>query len=201
MPHKYQPRRSLFAAIVWLAFTVLIPQNQGHAGWLRCRLARSSVQSCCSPVRLCPPVCCRHAHHHRGQFHEVRVIDSAATDRQSNAATDITSNGKPPGESIPVNKSAAKKEVWKSLFDGKTLDGWAATEFGGEGDVYVEDGSIILGFGSPLTGVTYKGSHPKTNYEIRLDAMRMEGSDFFCGLTFRSRIHTAALSLEGGEVE
>src|ERR1041384_5959807 len=35
-----------------------------------------------------------------------------------------------------------------------------------------------------MTGVTYTNPIPKLNYEIELDAMRVEGNDFFCGLTF-----------------
>ena len=41
-----------------------------------------------------------------------------------------------------------------SLFDGKTLRGWKPSPFGGHGDVEVEDGKIVLGFGEPLTGIT-----------------------------------------------
>ena len=73
---------------------------------------------------------------------------------------------------------------WNKLFDGKSLEGWEVTNFGGEGDVLVEDEAIILGFGSSLTGVTYHGDLPRTNYEVRLDAMQVEGIDFFCGMTF-----------------
>jgi hypothetical protein len=74
---------------------------------------------------------------------------------------------------------------WKSLFDGTSLGDWKKTSFGGgEGDVSVTDGAIVLEVGKDLTGVTWTGAHPKTNYEIALDAMRVEGNDFFCGLTF-----------------
>lgn len=80
----------------------------------------------------------------------------------------------------PVEAEAA----WKPLFDGKSLEGWVSTNFGGEGDVSVDDGKITLEMGSSLTGITYTGDVPKTNYEIRLDAMPVDGIDFFCGLTF-----------------
>jgi len=72
-----------------------------------------------------------------------------------------------------------------SLFDGKTLENWKITNFGGEGDVRVEDGKILLPFGSELTGITWKGQPPaRQNYEISLEAQRIDGTDFFCGLTF-----------------
>lgn len=96
-----------------------------------------------------------------------------------------------PGEEPPPNASSAAstessgEKQWRPLFDGKSLDGWRVTQFGGEGDVYVEDKTLHLGFGSPLTGVTStRGDLPKTNYELRLQAQRVDGTDFFCGLTF-----------------
>ena len=35
-----------------------------------------------------------------------------------------------------------------------------------------------------MTGVTYTGTVPKSNYEVRFEAQRIEGSDFFASLTF-----------------
>jgi hypothetical protein len=72
----------------------------------------------------------------------------------------------------------------RSLFDGKTLNVWKSTAFGGEGEVLVEDGQIVMRAGNPLTGITWTGEYPRTNYEISLEAQRVDGSDFFCGLTF-----------------
>ena len=59
---------------------------------------------------------------------------------------------------------------WKALFNGEDLDGWKATEFGGEGDVKVKDGAIILNTGSDMTGITYLGKIPKNNYELLIEA-------------------------------
>ncbi|UCE48142.1 MAG: DUF1080 domain-containing protein, partial [Phycisphaerales bacterium] len=80
----------------------------------------------------------------------------------------------------------ARSQVTESsLFDGKTLGNWQITDFGGQGDVYVKDGVIHLEMGNDMTGITWGAPLPfKTNYEITLEAMRVEGSDFFCGLTF-----------------
>jgi hypothetical protein len=82
--------------------------------------------------------------------------------------------------------SAVDEPKARSLFDGKTLDGWQVAEFGGDGRVMVEDGRIVLETGATLTGITYKKGEelPKSNYEITCEAMRVDGSDFFCGLTF-----------------
>jgi hypothetical protein len=72
---------------------------------------------------------------------------------------------------------------WKSLFDGSSLDGWRETPFSGHGAVRVENGAIVLGKGV-LTGITRTGDFPKFNYEVRLEAMRADGYDFFAGITF-----------------
>ena len=73
---------------------------------------------------------------------------------------------------------------WRPLFDGMTLLGWQSTPFAGHGDVEVEDGQLMLKFGEPLTGVSYTGDVPRDGYELELDARRVDGSDFFVGLTF-----------------
>jgi hypothetical protein len=78
---------------------------------------------------------------------------------------------------------AKEKEI--VLFDGTSLKNWKKTDFGGEGDVAVEKGLLILERGSPLTGVTWTGPElPKTNYEVILEAKLMKGFDFFCGIGF-----------------
>jgi len=78
-----------------------------------------------------------------------------------------------------------KTVAWRELFDGRTLADWKITNFGGEGDVTAKDGEIHLETGSPLTGITYKGKQlPRTNFEISLEAMKVDGIDFFCALTF-----------------
>jgi Domain of Unknown Function (DUF1080) len=74
-------------------------------------------------------------------------------------------------------------EGWVSFFDGKTLTGWRETDFAGHGTVELESGLIVLNTGDPLTGVNWTNRLPNTNYEVALDAMRVTGSDFFCGLT------------------
>ena len=73
---------------------------------------------------------------------------------------------------------------WRPLFDGKSLKGWRETAFTGRGPVRVADGALILGPGKPLAGVTYTSEFPRTNYEIRYEAARRQGGDFFASLTF-----------------
>jgi hypothetical protein len=73
---------------------------------------------------------------------------------------------------------------WEKLFDGKTLYGWKPTDFVGQNEVLVEDGKIVMRVGEDLTGINYTNEVLRMNYEIYLEAMRVDGSDFFCGLTF-----------------
>jgi len=82
-----------------------------------------------------------------------------------------------------TDTESPQAEVVK-LFDGKTLAGWKVTPFGGEGEVFVEDGAIVLEMGNDMTGINWTKPFPKMNYEISLEAMRTGGGDFFCGLTF-----------------
>jgi len=84
-----------------------------------------------------------------------------------------------------------------SLFDGRTLGQWKVTEFGGQGDVSVKDGTITLEMGNDLTGINWAGPLVRMNYEITLEAMRVEGSDFFCGLTFPVGSNPCSLILGG----
>jgi len=87
----------------------------------------------------------------------------------------------------PAKKPPKKKEdpfAWKSMFDGKTLKGWKVPKFGGDGEVSVKDGTIVLGMGNPMTGITYTGKLPKDNYEVTLEAKRTKGIDFFATTTF-----------------
>jgi len=87
----------------------------------------------------------------------------------------------------PADSAKAPDEdpyAWKLLFDGKTLEGWKVPSFGGEGEVYVQDGRIILGEGRMMTGIALKGEPPRTNYELQWEGMRVDGEDFFCATTF-----------------
>jgi len=85
---------------------------------------------------------------------------------------------------LPLAAGAADPSAWLPLFDGMTLGGWKSTPFGGEGEVRVEAGAIRLGMGSDMTGITWSEEFPKQDYEIEFEARRVDGNDFFCGLTF-----------------
>lgn len=81
----------------------------------------------------------------------------------------------------------AKTESAQILFNGRNLDGWRTVDqfsFEEHGSVVVQGGEIILSAGQPATGIAWKGKLPTDNYELTLEARRLEGDDFFCGLTF-----------------
>lgn len=84
----------------------------------------------------------------------------------------------------PAADRAEPPADWQPLFDGKELGHWKSTPFGGEGEVTAADGVLRIAMGADLSGVTWKGEFPRQNFEIALEARRVEGSDFFCGLTF-----------------
>jgi hypothetical protein len=79
-----------------------------------------------------------------------------------------------------------KKDAgWKSLWDGKTLNGWKPADYFGAGKVHVRDGMIVLEKGKIMTGLVYtRGDFPKTDYEVSFEGKRIAGSDFFCTTTF-----------------
>jgi hypothetical protein len=102
-------------------------------------------------------------------------------------------------QSAPAQEQTASAEVpaEMNLFDGKTLGDWEITDFGGQGKVYVKDGAIYLEQGNDMTGITWRGPLIRMNYEITLEAMRVSGSDFFCGLTFPVNENHCSLILGG----
>ncbi len=83
------------------------------------------------------------------------------------------------------------------LFDGRTLGKWQAADFFEPGNVRVRDGHIVLESGEELTGIVWTGPVSRCDYEICLEAMRIDGEDFFCGLTFPVREDYCTLIVGG----
>ena len=68
---------------------------------------------------------------------------------------------------------------------------WAESDFGSQGQVVFVPEGVELGMGAPLVGIHWTGGAgesdsvlPRMDYELELEATRLAGSDFFCGLTF-----------------
>ncbi len=116
--------------------------------------------------------------------------------------------GEAPAVSGPAATSAeAKSEAGKdaapdaiTLFDGQSLDHWRIIDqwdFKDHGAIEVKDQTIFLNKGNPATGISWKGELPRSNYEFTWQAQRIEGSDFFCGLTFPVQDSYCTLILGG----
>ena len=102
--------------------------------------------------------------------------------------------------------TSSKKETKNqsvSLFDGKTLKGWKLCNYAGLGEVKVspETGALRVTRGEILSGIRIdnfdKRKLPKVNYELSLEARRVEGEDFFCCLTFPYKKTHASFVLGG----
>lgn len=101
--------------------------------------------------------------------------------------------------------SASPVKGW-TLFDGKSLADWQTVDIGGSGEVTLEDGNLMIAQGDSLSGAIYRKAAdlPVTDYEITLEAKRLQGVDFFCALTFPvgslKRCATLVLGGWGGSV-
>lgn len=99
--------------------------------------------------------------------------------------------------------SSATPAATRSLFDGKTLTGWKDSNFAGAGETKVEpnfkgQGPVILiEAGQSLSGITFTNPVPKQNFEVTLEALKVQGNDFFVGLTFPVGEAHATLVLGG----
>lgn len=97
----------------------------------------------------------------------------------------------------------ADEKGWTPLFDGESLAGWKRTEFASGGEVKVEKAfkggppAIVVGMGERLSGFHWIKEAPKTNYEISLEALKIDGRDFMCALTFPVADSHASLVLGG----
>ncbi len=86
-----------------------------------------------------------------------------------------------------VRLKTLKEDGKTALFNGKDLTGWEIAkrgDFAAHGKVYVKEGTIRLEEGMMMTGIRWAGDFPTSNYEVALEAMRVTGYDFFCGMTF-----------------
>ncbi|MDD2599041.1 MAG: DUF1080 domain-containing protein [Kiritimatiellae bacterium] len=71
-----------------------------------------------------------------------------------------------------------------NLFNGKDLSGWKRAEIVDNGEIKVLPGGIVeCNAGRPISGIAYTNEFPTMNYELSLEAMRVEGDDFFIALT------------------
>ncbi len=162
--------------------TEFIARGQGGAPWILALL----IPALLLPGCRCPS--------NADDSPEPTAQTEAATEspaQQTASAVPEETPQEPPG----VEDLQPGEQV--SLFDGQTLGRWKVTDFGGQGDVHVENGAIYLPMGSYATGITWTGPVLRVNYEITLEAMRVDGTDFFCALTFPVGENPCTLVLGG----
>jgi hypothetical protein len=77
-------------------------------------------------------------------------------------------------------------EGWVKM---ETLEPGKWTAIDGAADLEWDDENRVMriGIGTDLNGVCWTGPLPTVPYMVELEARRMSGSDFFCGLTFPVR--------------
>lgn len=93
-------------------------------------------------------------------------------------------------------------QTWR-LLEAPLLQHWQSAGIEGEGSIAIAVNEITLGPGQPMTGVKFTAwsdlKLPLIDYAIEFEAQRVEGQDFFAGITFPiRRIDTCATLIVGG---
>ena len=92
----------------------------------------------------------------------------------------------------------AQSDGWISLFDGKTLDGWKASE--NPATFSVKDGMLVVdGPRAHLYYVGPVGNHNFTNFEWKADVMTTPGSN--SGMYFHTEYQETGWPSKGYEVQ
>ena len=92
-----------------------------------------------------------------------------------------------PQSSPPADRADSQvknADRWVSLVDDEHVSFWKFIDFGGREAFEIEKGVLTVEAGYPMAGFVYKGAFPKTNYELELEAKKIQGTDFFCLVTF-----------------
>jgi len=113
------------------------------------------------------------------------------------ACTSISDVEAKPEAPTDLGTVAVPIESWEYLWNRRDLTGWAEGDFYGRKEVRVENGRIVISMGNDMTGITWRGDLPRVDYEVTLQAMRVTGDDFFCGLTFPVKEDYCSLILGG----
>jgi hypothetical protein len=117
---------------------------------------------------------------------EPRTADSATSDFKDASAARTNSSPSNEAQSAPALVNPFQGEGPWRLFNGRNLEGWEEADYAGKGKVSVKDGVLYLERGY-MTGVRWTNDVLRVNYEVSYEAMRVDGTDFFCGFTFPVR--------------
>jgi 3-keto-disaccharide hydrolase len=96
------------------------------------------------------------------------------------------------------SQSSTRSEGWISLFDGKSLDGWKASDK--EGTFNVQDGMIVVN--GPRSHLYYIGpveKHDFKNFDFKADVMTTPGSN--SGIYFHTAYQAQGWPDKGFEVQ
>jgi 3-keto-disaccharide hydrolase len=97
-----------------------------------------------------------------------------------------------------ASQNSARSEGWISLFDGKSLSGWKASDK--EGTFSVRDGMIVVN--GPRSHLYYVGpveNHNFKNFELKADVMTTPGSN--SGIYFHTAYQEQGWPDKGFEVQ
>jgi hypothetical protein len=93
---------------------------------------------------------------------------------------------------------SAQSDAWVSIFDGKSLDGWKASE--NPATFSVKDGMLVVdGPRAHLYYVGPVGNHNFTNFEWKADVMTTPGSN--SGMYFHTEFQETGWPAKGYEVQ
>jgi hypothetical protein len=139
---------------------------------------------------------------------ETRAEQRETQKRPAPSTADAACQGRHPRPAVVMTASARAFRVLLSLvligfwaasgrsetgpkdwphFNGRDLNGWRIVDkhfFAQRGRVEWRDGAVVLDAGKPGTAIAWTGETPRQNYELRCEAKRLDGDDFFFGLTF-----------------
>lgn len=112
-------------------------------------------------------------------------------DQAKDRAGDGTSSGKTPSDKVAT-------KGWYTLFDGKSLEGWTATE--NKECFSLQDGAIVAkGNRSHLFYTGPVLNHKFTNFELKVDVMTRKGSNG--GIYFATEFQETGWPSKGYEVQ
>jgi len=117
---------------------------------------------------------------------ELSIHDPDNKDNSGSVAVTIRAFQKP-GQVAAPPVPPPGQEGWKNLFDGKSLNGWRLAQQGAyakHGRVHVDKGRLVLEKGKLQTGIAWTRAFPTTDYEVRVEAMRLQGENDFASMLF-----------------
>ncbi len=154
-----------------------------HANWKNCNQPGFLWTAAVSFAILLAVAGCRDA----GSAEAGAADDSGSTDRP------VADPGSRPDESPDASAYSVRQ-----LFDGRTMNQWEIIGFGTGREIVVADGCIVAEAGYPLAGIRFTGDElPVTDYSLCLDARKIDGTDFFCCITFPAGQETCSFVMGG----